>query len=503
MRAPSRSIWRTAVSSASLALFALAAPALAQEAPSVTFEAFDADISVNADGSLDVLESISGTFRQPRHGLIRFIPVERRQSDRSVRRLRLRVDAVSRDGERAPYESFRSGAFQAIRLGDPDAAFSGAFRYEFAYHVEDALLFRDLEDELQWNVTGEAWDAPLPDVRATVKVVGAKAGELAYECFPEPGVVCDTSFVKDAVRMSAAGPMAVSVRFPKNLAHEPNSQTRLAWWLSDHWDLFFPLLPLFIILVLLHRLRHHGRAPVRHPTAAREEPPALMRPAELAMLVDDRGALFAATLADLAVRGFLAFRQEQGRGGAFVIERVKPDGDLSGPERELMDGLFASGAQVRLAEADKRLFAVRRAFGDALSRQMAEDGFYLKDPREARLTHAGVGIGLIVLGLILGGEIAGMTGRSVGMASLIAAGGFFLLFAPFVPRKTEKGAVGADLALAFKGFLSGATVERTLTRLPYAIAFGIGGGWKEAFASAFGGDMDAFVSAVDAAAGPG
>ncbi|TAK03917.1 DUF2207 domain-containing protein [Patescibacteria group bacterium] len=529
MRARSRSIWTTvAASFASLLCFA--ASASAQGQGGVTFTSFGSDIEVRSDGSFDVAEEITGSFEEPRHGLFRFIPVAYERPDGSTHRIRLRVDSVRRDGERAPFESYRSGAYQVIKIGEPDATFAGDFRYDLAYHVENALLFRDLEDELYWNVTGDAWDAPLPSVRATVKVAGAAAGDLRNECFPSSGSSCELTLVKDGIRMSATGPMTVSVRFPKNLAHEPGTQARLAWWLSDNWDLFFPIVPLFAFLVLFHRWRHHGEDPKgKRPIVAEYEPPAGLRPAELGTLVSARvQRAFAATVVDLAVRGFLTIEQKD---KDYALTLKRPDGDLKPHERAFLDLLFEGRTEVGLSGSDAATAKARRALEDALYRHMADDGYYVKNPRTERFAHAVIGILVLAVGILLGAQAAAITGRPIAMISLITTGGFFLLFAPFMPKKTEKGAIVADRGLGLKEYLSVAEKYRSRWQeeqgifeklLPYAIVFGVADKWASALAekqtaspawyagpagsawdaSSFGNSMDSFISSLNAASAP-
>lgn len=541
MRAPSRSTWRTAVSCVSLAVFAmLARPASAQGLGGVTFSSFSSDIELQADGSFDVREEVVGTFTEPRHGLFRFIPVEHRRPDGTVKRIRLRVDAVRRDGERVPFETHRSGAYEVIKVGDPDVTFVGGFRYDLVYHVDDAVLFHDLEDELYWNVTGDAWDAPLGAVRASVLVRDVNRADLQADCFQGPaGSVerCQAEIDHGVVLATASGPMTVSVRFPKNVTREPSTQARLRWWLADHWDLFSPILPALTLAILFHRWWHHGRDPRRtRAVVAQYGPPSDLRPAELATLVDARvkPRAFAATLVDLAARGFVTVREEPG-GGAFagtgyVLARAKPDGDLASYERRLLDGVFGERTEAHVGGPDERLSAARRAFEDALYRRMAEEDLYVKNPRTARLMHAAIGIAAIGAGILLGAEAATMTGRPVVMASLLACGGLFLLFAPFMPKKTEKGAVLADLGLGFREYLSVAERYRAQWQeeqgifeklLPYAVAFGVADRWAAALAEkqasspawyagttgtwdarAFAGSMDGFVSALGTASAP-
>lgn len=506
MPALSRSILATAATCASaLALSVLPAAAQVPEGlGGVRYDSFHADVELRDDGSFDVSERIEGSFSEPRHGIFRYLPALYALPDGSSHDIRVSVQAARRDGERVPFTVAREGADVVIRLGDPEAAFEGDFRYELYYRVEDAVLFHDLEDEVYWNVTGDKWDAPIAAASAKVKLPGVRLDQIEADCHQGGAgstLSCPVSVAHEEVSVQGKAPLTVSVRFPKNFTHEPSTAKRALWWLEGHWDFFFPLIPLFALFVLLHRWRHHGRDPRRKgPVVAQYEPPQGLRPAQLGTLVDARvdGRDFSSTLVDLAVRGFLSVERAK---DDYLLRRAKADGDLEPYEREILDALFAQGGEARLSRSGEALARARSKAQKALYGQMADLGYYVKNPSAARAIHAAIGIVVAWVAFVLGGQVAEMTGRPIAMASLFATAGFFLLFAPFMPKKTEKGAVAADLGNGFREFLSGADVERASAHLPYAVAFGIRGGWEETFASAFGGDLDAFVSALEAAAG--
>jgi methyl coenzyme M reductase system subunit A2 len=55
-----------------------------------------------------------------------------------------------------------------IRIGDANTYVSGNQTYVITYKVENATLFFDNHDELYWNVTGNAWKAPIEEAIAEV-----------------------------------------------------------------------------------------------------------------------------------------------------------------------------------------------------------------------------------------------------------------------------------------------------------------------------------------------
>ena len=121
-------------------LLALTLPALAEE----RIENFVSDVTVNADASLSVKETITvnAEGNDIRHGILRDFPST--YTDKHGIRVRVGFDVldVKRDGRGEPYgiESITNG--KRIRIGDKDTFLdNGQHSYEITYTTTRQLGF--------------------------------------------------------------------------------------------------------------------------------------------------------------------------------------------------------------------------------------------------------------------------------------------------------------------------------------------------------------------------
>src|SRR6476646_6377508 len=145
-----------------------AVPAAAQ---TEGIRSFDPRITVNPDGSMQVVETIvvESAGVEIVHGIYRDFPT--RYADRVGNRYSVLFDVVSvrRDGTSEPYHT--EDLSNGIRVYFGSSGYDlppGNHTYQFAYRTNRQLgFFRD-HDELYWNVTGNAWRFPIDAATATV-----------------------------------------------------------------------------------------------------------------------------------------------------------------------------------------------------------------------------------------------------------------------------------------------------------------------------------------------
>jgi hypothetical protein len=298
------------------------APALARE----EIRAFDTSIAMAANGLVDVTETIAVNAEGSsiRHGIYRDIPIQLINPDKSRLRSELRVISVSRDGRTEPYtvESI-GGGFKRIRIGDAEVYLDqGVHTYVIHYTMSRmGRLFAD-HDELFWNATGNYWEFPILAASATVtlpkgaRISGAvgytgRAGsqEQAVEVTSNGG---NTARFKLARELAPGEGMSVAVEFQKGILVEPTGLTAAGYWLSDHRELVFPALAVF--LVLLYNFiawSSVGRDPAKGPIIPLFHPPEGLSPA-LVHYINRMGfkqngwTAFTASIFDLGVRGLVS-----------------------------------------------------------------------------------------------------------------------------------------------------------------------------------------------------
>ena len=158
-------------------VFSLAAPVGAEE----RIVNFISDVTVNADASLDVRETITvnAEGNDIRRGILRDFPTA--YTDRRGNRTRVgfEVLGVTRDGRSEPYALESIGNGTRIKIGDADVFLSfGQHTYEIAYRTTRQLGFFPEFDELYWNVTGNGWTFAIDQARVIVRLpAGARIAQ--------------------------------------------------------------------------------------------------------------------------------------------------------------------------------------------------------------------------------------------------------------------------------------------------------------------------------------
>jgi len=476
-------------------------------------ERFAADITVQKDSSLHIVEAIDADFGGlQKHGIFRTIPVRYQWDDTHIRVYRLQVRSVTdADGKGIRYELTDQGAAKVIKIGDPDRTVSGRQTYRITYDVSGAMnAFAD-HDELFWNVNGGSWDVRTQAVSATVH---APADVQRATCYQGPAgsdEACRFTTTTNGADFAATRPFAprgqltIVAALAKGVVAEPAPiiarddsnvlgyfETRQPW----------PALAAFALLaglgLVYWRWYTAGRDPSERQTIVPEyEPPDKIRPAQLGVILDESADTkdVTATIVDLAVRGYLKIT-EQPQQGIFgkkdwTLEATgKTTADLLPYERIVYDGLFKDGTDVQVSELRTHFVTSLRSAESELYRDAATRKWFATRPDRVRQGYAG----LSVLAIIAGAVLAWLLGRTVGGGlvgfAVIVVGFVALGAARWMPAKTAAGAELHRRTLGFRDYMEVAEKERQRFAerenifsdyLPYAIVFGCVEKWARAF----------------------
>src|SRR6267154_3124216 len=161
-----------------LLLLGLSATSLAAQR-SYTIERFDARIRVNADASIDVIESITAQFIGSYNGLYRTIPIKYRNAQGLNWTLGVSLQSARDDrGRNLRTETSRQGASIKYKVWIPGAA-NATKTLVLRYHATNGLRFFDEHDELYWNVTGDEWEVPIRAATAKITLPPGATGMRA------------------------------------------------------------------------------------------------------------------------------------------------------------------------------------------------------------------------------------------------------------------------------------------------------------------------------------
>ncbi|KKR70082.1 MAG: hypothetical protein UU13_C0014G0008 [Candidatus Nomurabacteria bacterium GW2011_GWB1_40_7] len=476
---------------------------------------FHADIFVNADNSIDVVENIVyNTGEIERHGLLRNIV------PRSSWGHKMKIENVNAvDENNNPYiftTSSDSGSNFEIKMGDPDVTFTGERTYIIKYHATKAVAqFKDF-DEIYWNVTGNDWNIPIYAASATVFLPSGVTAIQSSCYYGLEGSTEQCSLENEAdnlsynftapVPLGAGEGLTVAVSFPKGIV-TPYT------WAEKYLDTLLPWLIAILLpfLTLIFSLRHwykKGKDPKGTGVIVSQyDVPGDLTPMEVTGILSEKisASNISAEIIYLATKGFLKIKQTEEKVlGLFnttdyELTKLKDSGDaLNEFDRKLLRGLFSSEV-VKLSDLRNVFYSQIKGIADSAADGLLTKGYY------KNLGGIKNSAGRLILMIFMTIWASGFFGGILGV--LFFNGnpfplmfGIFLSFiiygivSYFYPAKTEKGVATREYILGLKDYLRIAEKDRLLFHnapekkpeifeklLPYAMVLGVANIWAKEF----------------------
>jgi len=518
-----KSIGRAILIAASL-VFSLAHHADAQ-GREIRIHSYSALLTVNRDGTLDVVEQLTIRFTGQWQGLNRDLSLHHNTAQGRPTKLDV-VDGPITDAAGQPlvveHQSLDAGWTHRYHIYVPGAT-NADRTIVIRYRVKNAIrfFFKSSEvgaiDELYWNATGNAWTMFIDSVHARVVLpTDIRPTLTAVYTGYKDSRASDAVIVRDEneVDFTARHPlypyagMTIAVGWPAgHIAGRP-SPLREEFLEMMRW---LPLLIPLIVFVLVYRhWDKYGRDPVEGSYVVRYEPVTGSSPAELGTLVDNKADMedITATLVDLAVRGYVHITElsEKHLFGLthstdYQLDIIKAPNDwkdLKPHESAYLGALLESAGDantVKVSELTNKFYRFLPGIRNAIYDRLVELGYYRERPDRTKAKWIGIGVAVgFALGttLVLSVKFAAVL---FAVPALIAATLIstltLLVFAQIMPARTVEGARAHEAALGFREFLSRVEEDRykrMITSpelfekyLPYAMAFGVEEKWANAF----------------------
>jgi hypothetical protein len=211
-----------------------------------------------------------------------------------------------------------------------------------------------------------------------------------------------------------------------------------------------------------------------------------------------------ASVVDLAVRGYLKIHvtEEEHLFGLWKSEQTsferldRPWDDLRAYEREILQGIFASGRLVSTKELEEKFYRHIPDIRDAVWEDLDRRQYVAGKPTTVRKVWKFLGVMGGLLTFAIGYAWASFQGAlfphalAAPLVSALVVVILFLAFSPAMPRRTKKGVQSRAWALGFEEFVD--RVEREKldadrqrnvfeALLPYAMALGVAAAWARKF----------------------
>jgi uncharacterized protein (TIGR04222 family) len=511
------------VVAAGLALALLAAPARAQTAEQILD--YTVDVQIEAAGTLLVTEQIAYDFAtEARHGILRDVPVRFRYDDRYDRVYPLKVLGVWTSAQTpGEYTLEEVDNKLRIRIGDPDQTITGQHDYRIVYRVQGALNGFADHDELYWNAIGTDWEVPIQQASVTVRAPAA-IGQAACYAGPfgstrscGPSSQADGSTAAFTTGLGPKEGLTVVVGFPTGVVPAPHPVLEERWSMTRAFSvtprtlgmaggvLVVVLLVLGWLFGIVGRDRRPDESPASLGGAVTEYvPPEGIRPAQAGLLVDEvvNPVAIPATVVDLAVRGYLRIEEDLtnddwGETPDWRLVKLKAaDNDLLEYERELLEGLFASGhpgdvEAVQLSHLKEQFSDRSELVYSSLYEDAVQRGWFIEQPDKVQQRWFVRGCAVTVAGAVLTALAAWQTPYGLVALPVLLAGLALIFGARRMPRRTPMGVELLRRVNGFRAYLQAAGVdaagpaqplEQFSPYLPYAIVFGLTEQWTRTLA---------------------
>ncbi|MBC5838921.1 DUF2207 domain-containing protein [Flavobacterium muglaense] len=122
---------------------------------------FDTKIQIQHSGIIQVTENIQikAEGNQFKHGLLRVLPLNRKDKDGNDVDLGYEISSIKKDGIEEPYFTKEEDDFYKIYIGSKDRELdAGTYTYQITYSMPYQIGYFEGYDELYWNVTGNDWE---------------------------------------------------------------------------------------------------------------------------------------------------------------------------------------------------------------------------------------------------------------------------------------------------------------------------------------------------------
>ena len=479
--------------------------------------AYDSEVQVNNDGSLDVTERIRVRAEgdQIRRGIYRDFPTRYRDRHGNRVVVGFEMKDVLRDGKAEPWFTEKQNNGVRINTGNDDfLPVPAEYTYTLRYRTTRQLGFFADHDELYWNAIGTGWAFPIESGRVEVQLPRAvPEAQLQAEGYTGPQGTQGQDYRARIVAPGRAqwtltrtlAPqegMTIVLGFPKGIVVAPTRSQKLWWLLKDNRGVLIALVGLFALLgYCVQRWRAVGRDPRPGTVIARYEAPEGYSPAALRYIqrMGHDARCMSSDLLALAVKGFVRIEREDGfLADSWKLVRTSGEGrPLPASERALL-GVFAGEPEIELKKSNAtRLQGVQQAQAKALKQDY--DGRMFKHNGKSIAIAALIAVASLLLGIFLGG------GGGVLLVILLGAAmvATLIVFAVLVRAPTAEGRKLMDEIAGLKLYLGVAEKEelarmpgpqapptldaaRYQQLLPYAVALEVEDAWTKKFTAAVG-----------------
>lgn len=482
---------------------------------------FDTIVDIQPDRTIKVTETITADFSIYKHGIIRIIPIANGFSFWGTTDLGFKLNSITDDkGQFLRYKSSYFNNYISLKIGDPDKTITGLNVYIIRYQMNKVIQTFQESDELYWNITGDNWDAPIDKATASFRLpkeiplnsmqikgfVGAY-GSVNQNCISR--ILDSKNFYFEASNLAPREGLTGIARWPVGVIQKENIMLNRTEYLLNNWFIF---LPFIVFVFLIYRWFTVGRDPRKRGTIVpMYEPPKIngknpMSPTEVGILIDERldPRDISACVINLAVKGFLKIKEIESKQLFFFsnkdyefenLKDAETDASLTKFEKKLFNNIFGGKKKVLLSDLKYKFAEKLSELKKEAYDNMVKENLFSSNPEKVKANYITIGtlisiFGFISVLLLSSADVIKFTSLFLASVCVIISGVEFIIFAPFMPRKTKKGVELLENILGFEDYIKTAEKSRIEWEvkenifekyLPYAMVLRLEKQWADRF----------------------
>lgn len=473
---------------------------------------YDADITVNGDGTMDIVETLAyvfdvGTFRRG----TRFIPLDRTEGITDVKVEEVGFGPYREAGYNEGDSAFGLDHTFGTKVSDNKLYIRWVFAstgtsspktFRVSYHVKGGLRVYPDYYQLDWNAIPPDWGANIDASRVTVKFPGSfDTSKLEIASRPAVEATRESNSITWSATNVNNGLEVGVKKIPKDIlrASEPKWQPAV-----DTWERMEPfvnmglmgaglLILIFGPLWTVRRWYKYGRdVPVTLHSDYVADTPSDLPPGLVGTLLDESADVrdVIATIVDQGRKGNLTINEEQTEGFLtsskdFVYRQTGNKTDY-GFEEMVLNAVFKSGPETKLSDMKNNFYKDIQPIYSEMYNELVRLKYFPEDPSAVRTRNIAGGIGFLILGALVAAAGYFLLGGiklfpmipavALGITGLVRVG-----FARHMPRKTDFGSGEAQKWRAFQRYLEEiqrytnvqTAADKFQKYLPYAVALGV------------------------------
>lgn len=322
---------------------------------------FHSEIVIDTTGRVQVTEHIKvySLGISIKRGIVRRIPIYRKDVNNDKKRIDIKVLSVVRDGHAEDYHEDIENGMHIIYMGNKDRFLNpGVYEYAIAYESYGHVGFFDEFDELYWNVTGNDWDFMIDKASVAIRLPdGAKAIDMACYTGAEGSTdnACTSlsedsvvSFYSNGALLKGEG-LTVAVSFTRDIVKRPPPPGKVALFLQKSKKAISIITALLVVGFFYYfTWRKVGKDPEKPVVIPTFNPPNGWSPAVMRYLFkrkyDDK--TYTASILSLAVKGSVVVSKDK---KTFSLKKTGETTDLTLEEKKIHKTLFSKHPELQLS----------------------------------------------------------------------------------------------------------------------------------------------------------